>query len=170
MRVAGFDRAAPLVANSNSWSYEYRVISGRFGMAVHALAVLSQSEDGASSAYVAGSINTHAVALRRVLSDLVEAGLVEGQVGRGGGYRLAKDARRITLADVYRVIEPEGPLAPNPAEPNAYCPVGSGMREAFAEPARKARQALLASLEKQTIAEVAQAAVRAGSAGARKKA
>lgn len=145
------------------------MITGRFGMAVHALAVLAQSDEGASSAYVAGSVNTHAVALRRVLSELVEAGLVEARVGRGGGYRLARDPRRITLADVYEVIEPEGPLAPNPAEPNPYCPVGSGIRTAFATPAQQARKALLAALAKETIAELAQAAVRAGTAAPKKK-
>lgn len=137
-------------------------------MAVHALAVLAQRDEGASSAYVAGSVNTHAVALRRVLSDLVAAGLVEAQVGRGGGYRLSRDARRITLADVYQAIEPEGPLAPCPAEPNPYCPVGSGIRAAFAGPAADARRALLASLSSQSVADVAQAAVRAGSAGPRR--
>ncbi|MEW6432107.1 MAG: Rrf2 family transcriptional regulator [Myxococcota bacterium] len=136
---------------------------------MHALAVLARSDEGASSAYVAGSVNTHAVALRRVLGELVEAGLVEAQVGRGGGYRLARDPRRITLADVYEVIEPEGPLAPNPAEPNPYRPVGSGIRTAFAAPARKARKALLAALAKEIIAELAQAAVRAGNAAPKKK-
>lgn len=157
------------LAKDNSGSYRCGVITGRFGMAVHALAVLAQNDDGASSAYVAGSINTHAVALRRVLSELTEAGLVEARVGRGGGYRLARDAKRISLADVYRVIEPEGPLAPCPADPNPWCPIGSGIRAAFEAPARHARQALLASLEKQTVSDVAQAALRAGSAGAHRK-
>src|SRR5512138_3073397 len=107
--------------------------SGRFAMAAHALALLSQTEEGYPSAYVAASVNTHAVFLRRILRDLVAAGLVVAREGRAGGYRLARPAARISLAEVYRAVEPAGPLAPSPAEPSARCAVGAGMRTAFAE-------------------------------------
>ena len=80
-------------------------------MAAHALAVLAQSRAGYPSVYVAASVNTHAVFLRRILGDLVAAGLVAVREGRAGGYRLARPPERITLADVYRAVEPEGPLA-----------------------------------------------------------
>jgi Rrf2 family protein len=131
-------------------------------MAVHALAVLAQSRDGYPSAYVASSVNTHAVFLRRILGDLVAAGLVEAREGRTGGYRLARPADRITLADVYRAIEPEGPLAESPAEPNRRCPVGAGMRRAFAEAAGAAEQGLLGALADRTVADLSRRALRHG--------
>jgi Rrf2 family transcriptional regulator, repressor of oqxAB len=136
--------------------------SGRFAMAVHALAVLAQSDEGFPSAFVASSVNTHAVFLRRILRDLVAAGLVTAREGRTGGYALARQAERITLADVYRAVEPEGPLAPSPAEPNERCPVGAGMRAAFAEAAAQAAHGLLGALANRTVADVARKAVRAG--------
>jgi Rrf2 family protein len=40
-----------------------------------------------------------------VMGDLVRAGLVEGTVGRSGGYRLAKPATMITLLDVVEAVE-----------------------------------------------------------------
>jgi Rrf2 family protein len=40
-----------------------------------------------------------------VMGDLVRAGLVDGMVGRRGGYRLAKPATRITLLDVIEAVE-----------------------------------------------------------------
>src|SRR6266545_756386 len=86
-------------------------------MAAHALAVLAQSRDGYPSAYVASSVNTHAVFLRRILGDLVAAGLVDAREGRSGGYRLAKPAEKITLADVYRAVERDGPLAASRGDP-----------------------------------------------------
>src|SRR5512144_1262061 len=136
--------------------------SGRFAMAAHALALLSLAEEGYPSAYIASSVNTHAVFLRRILRDLVAAGLVEAREGRSGGYRLTRPAERITLAEVYRAVEPEGPLSPSPSEPSYRCPVGAGMRAAFAEAARAAERGLLAALADRTVADLARNAVREG--------
>jgi Rrf2 family transcriptional regulator, repressor of oqxAB len=138
------------------------VASGRFAMAVHALAVLAQSDEGYPSAYIASSVNTHAVFLRRILHDLVGAGLVTAREGRTGGYRLARPASDITLADVYRAVEPEGPLAPSPAEPNVRCPVGAGMRSAFAATATEAAHGLLGALARRTVEDVSRRALREG--------
>jgi Rrf2 family transcriptional regulator, repressor of oqxAB len=131
-------------------------------MAVHALALLAQTEEGYPSAYIASSVNTHAVFLRRILRELVAAGLVEAREGRTGGYRLSRPAGRITLADVYRAVEPDGPLAPSPAEPNARCPVGAGMRSAFAETAEEAQLGLLSALSERTVEDLSRRAMRQG--------
>lgn len=138
--------------------------SGKFAMAVHALAVLAQDADGYPSEYLAGSVNTHAVFLRRVLRRLAEAGLIAAREGRGGGYRLARPADQVTLAEVYRAVEPEGPLTPSPCDPNLRCPVGAGMRAAFAGAAAAARAGLESALAGQTVADVARTAVRRGKA------
>ncbi len=138
--------------------------SGKFAMAVHALAVLAQDAEGYPSEYLAGSVNTHAVFLRRVLRRLAEGGLIQAREGRGGGYRLARPAGEVTLAEVYRLVEPDGPLAPSPCEPNARCPVGAGMRAAFAAASDRARAGVEAALAAQTVAEVARTALRRGRA------
>lgn len=136
--------------------------SARFAMAAHALAVLAQSRDGYPSAYVASSVNTHAVFLRRILGELVAAGLVDAREGRTGGYRLARPPGEITLAEVYRAVEPEGPLTVSPAMPNPRCPVGAGMRRAFARTAGAAEHGLLAALEHETVAGLSRRALRLG--------
>jgi Rrf2 family transcriptional repressor of oqxAB len=138
------------------------VSSARFAMAAHALAVLAQSDEGYPSAFIASSVNTHAVFLRRILGDLVAAGLLVAREGRAGGYRLARAPERITLADVYRAVEPGGPLGQSPAEPNARCPVGAGMRRAFAETAGAAERGLLAALGGRTVADLSRRALRLG--------
>ena len=43
--------------------------------------------------------------LPQVMRDLVRAGLVEGAVGRNGGYRLAKPASAISLLDIIEAVE-----------------------------------------------------------------
>jgi Rrf2 family protein len=131
-------------------------------MAAHALALLSAAEEGRSSAFIALSVNTNPVFLRRILGDLVAAGLVTAREGRAGGYALARPAERITLADVYRAVEPDGPLAPSPAEPSCRCPVGAGMREAFEDASALALRGLLAGLRERTVADLARAALSEG--------
>jgi Rrf2 family protein len=43
--------------------------------------------------------------LSQVMRDLVRAGLVDGAVGRSGGYRLAKPSTAISLLDVVEAVE-----------------------------------------------------------------
>ena len=47
--------------------------------------------------------------LENILGDLRQGGLVRSQRGAEGGYRLARPADEITLADIIRVVE--GPMA-----------------------------------------------------------
>lgn len=47
--------------------------------------------------------------LEHILSELRIAGLVRSQRGTDGGYRLARAAREITIADIIRAVD--GPLA-----------------------------------------------------------
>ena len=43
--------------------------------------------------------------LPQVMGDLVRAGIVEGVVGRAGGYRLVRDPGRVTLLEVIEAAE-----------------------------------------------------------------
>ncbi len=47
--------------------------------------------------------------LENILGDLRQGGLVRSQRGAEGGYRLARPASEITIADIIRVVE--GPMA-----------------------------------------------------------
>nr|WP_245575895.1 Rrf2 family transcriptional regulator [Alicyclobacillus contaminans] len=131
-------------------------------MSVHALALLAQNREGYSSRFIASSVNTHAVFLRRVLKRLVEVGLIETREGRDGGYRLTRAPEDIRLSEVYQTLQMERALAPSPAEPNPRCPVGSGMPTVFDAIANEAEQAILETLQRYTIADVAQRALAAG--------
>ncbi|MBK9577582.1 MAG: Rrf2 family transcriptional regulator [Fibrobacterota bacterium] len=135
-------------------------MSGRFAMALHALSVLGASPDGANSAWIAGSVNTNAVFLRKILRTLADGGLVEVREGRGGKYWLAKAPEKIRLSEVYQLVEPDGPLSPSEAEPNGKCPIGCVMRESFDAVAASARVALLKHLHRQTVAQLISQALR----------
>jgi Rrf2 family protein len=128
---------------------------GWFAVAVHALVLLARSPGAATSASLAGSVNTHATCLRRVLARLARAGLVEAHEGRDGGYRLARPSTEVTLADVYLATVGEPLLRPNPAAANPRCPISVAMGQAFADIAADAEARFCEALARRTLAEVA---------------
>lgn len=138
--------------------------SAQFAIAAHVLSLLAiaPDEDGFTSDFLAGSVNTHPAFIRRVVGKLVAAGLVETRHGRRGGYRLARPAHKIRMSEVYAVMEPEGPIASTPGEPNSTCPIGSGIREALTTLIGRANEALELGLAAETVADLAEIAQAAG--------
>jgi len=130
--------------------------SGWFVVAVQGLVLLESSPlDVCSSAWIAESMRTHAVFLRRVLALLVRANLVEAREGRNGGYRLARPAAEITLADIYRAVQAASPFAQGLEEFERACPLGSGLHVALAGIVEETERATLRVLAQHTVAEVA---------------
>ena len=82
-------------------------VNTRFATGVHALLLLAAEPDVLqTSEDVARKLNTNPVVIRRVFSLLQQAELVESQKGPSGGTRLARPAKEITLADIYRALNP----------------------------------------------------------------
>jgi len=76
----------------------------RFVVAVQSLVWLATSEGVCPSSEIASQVQAHATFLRRIMSPLVQAGIVASREGRVGGYALARPADRITLGEVYVVV------------------------------------------------------------------
>ncbi|MEP1649511.1 MAG: Rrf2 family transcriptional regulator [Paracoccaceae bacterium] len=58
-----------------------------------------------TSADIAEHAGTNPVVVRRVLGKLREAGLLASEKGHSGGWKLAKPAENITLADIYLALD-----------------------------------------------------------------
>lgn len=135
-------------------------MTSRFTMALHALGMIALEGDRAggrplTSAALARSINTNPVVVRRVLSDLRRAGLVETRRGAGGGVALARPAARVTLRAVWEALEGREQLfGRHPAGPNQACPLACGMAEYLEGLYADAEAALKASLGKVTLAQL----------------
>ena len=139
-------------------------------MAVHVLAVLAYKEgDRVTSKFLAGSVNTNPVIVRRLLLSLQKARLVETCKGAGAGSRLSRSPRRINLAEVYRSVEDAESFAPPARKPNAACPVGHCILEALSRLFASAQRAMEQDLARTTLADVL-AAVKDAEACAGKKA
>ena len=81
-------------------------ISSRFTIAIHMLACMEafKGEYKVTSEFLASSINVNPVIIRRILSQLRDAGIVEVRRGTGGAAP-AKPLQEITLLDVYRAVD-----------------------------------------------------------------
>jgi len=144
-------------------------MSSRFVVAVHALTLLANAGGGPlTSGYMAGSVNTNPIVVRRILGMLRKAGLVSAQPGVGGGSRLARGPERITLRDVYRAVEAGELFSLHPQRPNRRCPVGGSIQASLAGVLDEARSTMEKVLEGMTIARVLKAVqARSGKAAGR---
>jgi len=129
--------------------------SSRFATAVHILTLLATERNQAlTSDYVAGSVNTNPVVIRRLLRKLAKAGLVSSCPGSAGGSRLAREPRNITLLDVYAAVESGELFGGASQEPNPRCPVGRRIGKVLAPRIAAAETAVAASLKRTSIADL----------------
>ncbi|HLL49725.1 MAG TPA: Rrf2 family transcriptional regulator [Thermomicrobiales bacterium] len=126
-----------------------------FAYAVHALVLLAKSPGSATSSFLAGSVNIHATCLRKVMAPLARAGLVRACQGREGGYRLARPAAEMSLAEIYEAVVSEPLLRPNPAAVNPRCPISVAMGPALAAIAADAEARFQEALARRSLADVA---------------
>jgi Rrf2 family protein len=82
-------------------------LTKRADYAIRAVLALSRAADGErlSVRRIAADQRVPGRFLPQVMRDLVRAGVVEGTVGRSGGYRLAKPSAGISLLDVVEAVE-----------------------------------------------------------------
>jgi Rrf2 family protein len=107
-------------------------ISSRFSIAVHVLSLISLSTSPCTSDFIAESVKTNPVIIRRIIGKLKKAGLVHVRAGTGGAF-LRKEPDQITLLDVYRAVEvvEEDELFNFHDNVNPDCPVGANIESVF---------------------------------------
>ena len=124
-------------------------------VATHVVTLLAYGKgEPMTSEYIAGSVNTNPVVVRRLLTALAAAGLVATQEGAGGGVRLAKSPKAISLRDVYCAVESDPLFSLHPSDPNPACPVGSTIQAALGITLDNAEVALRKSLASTTVADL----------------
>ena len=84
-------------------------------------------EENVKSDYIAKSVNTNPVVIRRLLGQLSHANLVVSQTGANGGTRLARCPSEINLSEVYRAVSCGEVFGLHGKSPNPDCPVGKNI-------------------------------------------
>lgn len=131
-------------------------ISSRFAVAIHIMSILEVNKDGPnSSEFIAGSVNTNPVVIRRIIGMLNKAGLVEVRPGVAGA-KLTQSVSDITLLDIYRAVNvvAENSLFGVHEDPNIACQVGRNIQSAIIPIFSNAQKAMEAVLAKTTLQDV----------------
>jgi len=127
----------------------------RFAVAVHIAALLAtRSGTPATSEWIAGSVNTNPVVVRRILSALAKAGLVKSQRGTSGGSLLARPPAAISLLDLYQAAAEVEGTATHHQPPNPACPVGANIVPVLIEIIGRAEAAKERELAETSVADI----------------
>ena len=129
-------------------------ISSRFTIALHIFTCVDtfKGEYKITSEFLAGSINTNPVIIRKILTQLKNAGLIT--VARGtGGILPTKPLKEISFYDVYQAIEPveNGDLFNFHSSPNPQCPVGKNIHALLDDKLKTIQLAMENEMKKYTL-------------------
>lgn len=131
-------------------------ISSRFSVAIHILSIIKIDQSGpCTSEYIAGSVNTNPVVIRRIMGMLNKAGLVQVKPGVAGA-KLMRDVSEITLLDIYKAVNvvEEDALFGVHDSPNPDCPVGRNIQSAIVPLFTSAQKAMEDELSRVKLQDV----------------
>ncbi len=108
-------------------------ISSRFSVGIHILSLIHMNDEGeSSSSFLASSVNTNPVVIRKIMGMLKKANLIEVNPGVAGA-KLVKSPSEITMLDVYKAVDVvrAGELFSVHDNPNPSCLVGKNIQNAI---------------------------------------
>ena len=132
-------------------------ITSRFTVALHIFTCVEVFKDEykVTSDFLAGSINTNPVIIRKILTQLKNAGLIE--VARGtGGITVTKPLNEITFYDVYKAVDPieDDELFHFHENPNPECPVGRNIHRLLNDKLDAIQKAMEDEMKKYTVEDL----------------
>ena len=132
-------------------------ISSRFTVALHIFTCIDvfKNEQKVTSDFLAGSIGTNPVIIRRLLGQLKDAGLIS--VARGtGGCKVLRPLDEITFYDVYKAVDAveDETLFHFHENPNPKCPVGRNIHALLEDRLNDIQAAMENEMKRHTLAEL----------------
>ncbi|MES2525645.1 MAG: Rrf2 family transcriptional regulator [Bdellovibrionota bacterium] len=105
------------------------MVDTRFSLSVHVMMTLAYHKDElVNSEYLAGMLKTNPTFVRKIVSKLVDAELVESFRGKGGGVKIARSPSEIKLSEIYAAAVEEKCLVSTHKKPVfKSCPVSCSM-------------------------------------------
>ena len=132
-------------------------ISSRFTIALHIFTAMDVfgKDYKVTSDFLAGSIGTNPVIIRRLLGQLKDAGLIT--VARGtGGCEPTRPLAEITFYDVYKAVDSveDETLFHMHEHPNPKCPVGRNIKALLDDKLLDIQTAMENRMKQHTVAEL----------------
>ena len=130
-------------------------INTQFPIAVHLMAALGYRRgQDTTSATLATSVNTSPSFVRRILSKLSKAGLVETATGKAGACWLAKDAKNISLLDIYEAVDAPKAFSIHGYSEQKACPVSCNIKAALDKALSKTQKAMETTLKEISLDKI----------------
>jgi len=127
----------------------------RLSRILHVLIHIDQRDRGMTSEEIGAMLGTNPVVVRRTMAGLRDRGYVSSEKGHGGGWRLARPLKLLTLLDVYEAIGEPAMFAMGLAEDHRQCLVEGAVNNTLNETLNEARQLILKRFQSVTIADIA---------------
>ena len=82
-------------------------ITSQFTISIHTLLCIEHFSKGTkvTSNFIASSVNTNPVIIRRILGKLKEADIINIEAGVGGA-TIKKDLSKVTMLDIFNIVDP----------------------------------------------------------------
>lgn len=131
------------------------MVNSRFSVAIHILSLIATISDKSllTSDFIAGSVNTNPVVVRRMIGVLKKAGLLSSHSGMAG-YELLVEPKDLTLLAIYQAIDGPEQLFAIHDEPNPACAVGQKIQYTLEGVYTSVWQAMEEQLQAQTLQDV----------------
>ena len=126
-------------------------VNTQFSVATHVLVFLAKyNATPASSSYIASSVGTNPVVIRKIVQKLERAGMVGSVPGSKGGLFLSRAAEEINLWDVFQAVNGLQIFSVHETS-HPQCPVGGKMRQLLTSSLEKAEFRLQQELRQVSI-------------------
>lgn len=127
----------------------------QYSNAIHILAYIEifKGTDILSSEMIARSVETNPANIRKIMSNLKRAGLINTVTGKAQP-TLAKQPEEISLLDIYRSIEGETNLIEVDHKTNPNCLVGANIQTVLTEKYAQLQESVEAEMKQISLAEI----------------
>lgn len=122
---------------------------------LHILLHMIEAGEPLTSERLASMMTTNPVVIRRLMSGLREKGFVRSEKGHGGGWTVACDPARTTMADIYEALGAPPLLAIGLRTETSACLVEQAVNASLKDAFREAEALLEARFASVTLAELA---------------
>ena len=127
----------------------------RLSGVLHVLLRMADAPEPMTSEVLADAMSTNPVVVRRLLADLRKEGYVRSEKGHGGGWTLACDLSKVTLADIHEALGRPPLLALGHRTESPGCAVEAAVNATLGASFDAAEALLLARLGDVTLAMLA---------------
>jgi Rrf2 family protein len=130
-------------------------VNTQFAIAIHMMACLAHNcGKDIKSSELAMSVNTSPSFVRRILAKLSKAGLVETATGKAGACWLARDAKDISLLNIYEAVDAPKAFSVHSYSEQKQCTISCHIKMALEKALTQTQKAMEASLAKISLAQI----------------